>query len=198
MSSKDWNLRYSGDARVRAWAETPNRFLVAEVNDLAAGRALDVACGMGRNAIWLAERGWTVTAVDFSDIGIECARERADEHGVEIGFVLADLLTYHPRKHAFDLVLVFYLQLRAADMCTVLAEAAGAVAPGGTFLLVGHDLRNLTEGVGGPTSADVLYTPEDVVAMLDGFEVERAERVERDVAGESRRAIDCLVRAKRL
>lgn len=199
MSAADWDRRYTDDARVRAWAETPNRLLVAETEDLVPGRALDLACGMGRNAIWLAEQGWTVTAVDFSPVGIAHARERAAAHEVEVDFVLDDVVGYVPAPGSFDLVLVFFLQLPARELRTVLSRAAEAVAPGGTFLLVGHDLRNLAEGVGGPSSADVLYTPDDVVAAIDGhgLEVVRAERVRRDVAGESRDAIDCLVRATR-
>jgi hypothetical protein len=92
-------------------------------------------------------------------------------------------------------VIVFYLQLQADELATVLGRAARAVAPGGTFLLVGHDLRNLAEGHGGPKDAAVLYTPEDIVASLGGLEVERAETVERPVDGAV--ALDALVRARR-
>jgi SAM-dependent methyltransferase len=197
MSSRAWDRRYLDDARVRAWADTPNRCLLLEASELVPGKALDLATGMGRNAIWLAEHGWSVTGVDFSDVGIAQARERALERGVEIDFVLEDLLLYEPERRAYQLVLAFYLQLAADEMRTVLAKAASAVAPAGTFLLVGHDLLNLTEGVGGPSSADVLYTPPDIVAGLGDLEVVRAERVERDVPGEPRSAIDCLVRARR-
>ena len=78
----------------------------------------------------------------------------------------------------------------------VLPRAADALAPGGTLLLVGHDRTNLTDGVGGPSDASVLYTPEDVVSDLEGLQIERAERVLRDVAGADRPAIDALVRAR--
>ncbi len=198
MSSRDWDQRYSDDARVRAWAETPNRFLVAEAGGLAPGRALDLASGMGRNAIWLAERGWTVTAVDFSRVGIAHSRARALDQGVDVELVLADVVGYEPEPRSYDLVLVLYLQLPADKMRVVLTSAAAAVAPGGTFLLIGHDLLNLTDGVGGPSTPDVLYTPDDVVEALDGLDVERAERIERDIPDEPRPAIDCLVRARRL
>jgi SAM-dependent methyltransferase len=197
MSAQDWDVRYAGDARIRAWAETPNRVLVAEVAGLAPGRALDVACGMGRNAVWLAEQGWRVTGVDFSPVAIAEARKRAGAHGADVDFVVADLLAYDATAGAYDLVLVFFLQLVGPQLRSALTAAAHAVAPGGTFLLVGHDLLNLTEGVGGPSSADVLYTPADVTACLEGLRVDRAERIERDVPGESRPAIDCLVRATR-
>jgi SAM-dependent methyltransferase len=197
MSSAEWDRRYLADERVQAWARTPNRFLLAETAALPPGRALDLACGMGRNAIWLAERGWTVTAVDFSDVAIAHARERAAEHGVELELQVADVVRYEPPAEAYDLVLVFYLQLPTNEMQTVLSRAAAAVAAGGTFLLVGHDLLNLTQGVGGPDNPSVLYTPDDVVEALAGLEIERAERVRRDIEGEPRPAIDCLVRATR-
>ena len=197
MSSAEWDRRYLADERVRAWATRPNRFLLAEAADLPPGRALDLACGMGRNAIWLAERGWAVTAVDFSDVAIAHARERAAEHGVELELLVADVVSYDPAVEAYDLVLVFYLQLLHDELQPVLSRGAAAVAPAGTFLLVGHDLLNLTEGVGGPDNPAVLYTPDDVVQALSGLEIERAERVRRDVEGQPRPAIDCIVRATR-
>jgi len=198
MKAQDWDARYTDDSRVRAWADTPNRVLVAEAGELPVGRALDLACGLGRNAVWLAEHGWVVTGVDFSPVAIEQARARAAARGVDADFVLADLLDYRPPEGEYDLVLVFFLQLVRDELQAVIGRAAGSVAPDGTFLLVGHDLLNLAEGVGGPSSAEVLYTPEDVTACLGDLAVERAERIERDVPGESRPAIDCFVRARRL
>jgi SAM-dependent methyltransferase len=197
VTAPEWNERYLEDARVRRWASTPNRVLLAEAGSLRPGRALDLACGMGRNAVWLAEQGWAVTAVDFSDVAVDAAKERAREHGVELDVVLADLLGYEPPGRAFDLVVVFFLQLPRDELRLVLGRAAEALAPGGTFLLVGHDRTNLEDGVGGPRDPSVLYTPGDVVAALDGLEIARAERLLRDIDGEDRPAIDCLVRATR-
>ena len=185
MNRDDWNTRYAEQELV--WSAGPNRFLVSETEGLPPGRALDLACGEGRNAIWLAERGWQVTAVDFSDIAVDKGRARNGE----IDFVVADVLEYDPGEETFDLVIVFYLQLPAGELERVLRKAASAVAPGGTFLLVGHDLRNLTEGHGGPQDAAVLYRAEDVPAALPGLEVVRAEPVDRDGA------VDALVRATR-
>jgi SAM-dependent methyltransferase len=193
MRSEDWDSRYAEQELV--WSAGPNRFLAGEAADLPPGRALDLACGEGRNALWLAERGWRVTAVDFSRVAVEKGGRIADERGLAVEFVVADLLEYEPAAQAYDLAIVFYLQLVADELATVLARAAGAVAPGGTFLLVGHDLRNLTAGHGGPRDASVLYTPEDVVASLGDLEIERAEPVERPVDGTV--AIDALVRARR-
>ncbi|HLG07755.1 MAG TPA: class I SAM-dependent methyltransferase [Gaiellaceae bacterium] len=195
MQREDWDRKYA-EAEL-LWSATPNRFLVAEAIDLAPGGALDLACGEGRNALWLAGLGWRVTAVDFSEVAVAKARERAALAGLDVDFVCADLLEYEPERDAYDLVLVFYLQAPADELRLVLSRAAGALVPGGTFLLVGHDLTNMTEGVGGPSDPRVLYTPDDVVAGLPGLEIEKAERVLRDVADADRPAIDVLVRARR-
>jgi SAM-dependent methyltransferase len=195
MQREDWDRRYA-DADL-LWSAEPNRFLVAEATSLAPGRALDLACGEGRNALWLAELGWSFTAVDFSSVAVAKGRERAARAGAEIDFVCADLLDYEPATSAFDLVLVLYLQLPADERSVVLSRATGAVAPGGTFLLIGHDLTNLTDGVGGPSDASVLHTPDEIVGDLPALEIEKAERVLRDVLDEERPAIDALVRARR-
>ncbi len=195
MQREDWDRRYAEQELL--WSAAPNRFLVAEVADLSPGRALDLACGEGRNALWLAELGWRVTAVDFSSVAIGKARDRAAREGREVAFICADLLDYEPPPAAYDLVLVLYLQLPADERRVVLLRAASAVAPAGTFLLVGHDLTNIADGVGGPSDPSVLYTPEDIVAELPGLEIEKAERVLRNVADAERPAIDALVRACR-
>ena len=174
----------------------PNRFLVAETEALPTGRALDLACGEGRSAVWLAERGWDVTGVDFADVGLDKARGLAAARGVDPTWVEADLLEYDPPPEAFDLVVILYLQLPADERRRVLRAAAAAVAPGGTLLVVAHDRSNLQDGHGGPQDPRVLATPEEVAGDLDGLEVERAGVVERrdgDLV-----ALDLLVRARRL
>lgn len=209
MDSRTWDERYAGSELV--WTSEPNRFLVAETGGppagpgetggLPAGRALDLACGEGRNAVWLAQRGWTVTGVDFSAAGLAKAQRLAESRGVRAEWVHADLVEYRPAVRAFELVIVFYLQVAPRTRSPVLAAAADAVAAGGMFLLVAHDSSNIAEGHGGPQDPAVLYTAEDVVADLGGSEltVERAERVPRPVAtpqGEGI-ALDALVRARR-
>lgn len=194
MERRDWDEKYAQAARV--WSTDPNRFLVEEVADLPPGRALDLATGEGRNAVWLAERGWGVTGVDFSAVGLERARALAVERGVEVSWILADLLSYQPPPEAFDLVLVLYLHLDPADRAGVLARAAAAVTPGGAILVVGHDLENRH---GGPSDPALLYVPEQILRELPGLDAERAERVERSVEadGEEVGAIDTLVLARR-
>lgn len=192
-----WNRRYASADRHAT--PVPNRFLVAEVSGMVPGRALDLACGAGRNAVWLAEQGWRVTAVDFSDVGLTMARDLALARGVEIDWIEADVVAWAPESRAYDLVCALYLQLPAPERRRVLRHAADAVAPGGTLLVVGHDLSNLIEGWGGPSQTEVLYTPDDIVAEIDGLQVEKAERVRRPVedGGVLHDAIDALVRARR-
>jgi SAM-dependent methyltransferase len=197
VDRKDWNSRYQGDDLL--WTDQPNRFLVAETADLKPGRALDLACGEGRNAVWLAGQGWQVTGVDFADLALEKARLLAEQRGVEAEWIRADLFEYEPAAEAFELVIVFYLQIPPERLRPILARAAKAVAPGGTFLLVAHDSSNLTHGYGGPRDSAVLYTAEDVLPALVGLEIERAEPVARTVETDEgvREAIDAFVRARR-
>ena len=94
MQREDWDRRYGSVENL--WAAKPNRFLVAEVGDLEPGRALDLACGEGQNAIWLATLGWRVTGVDYSEVAIGKAIARAERDGVDIEFRCADLVTFEP------------------------------------------------------------------------------------------------------
>jgi SAM-dependent methyltransferase len=194
VDSQEWDRRYAGAELV--WTAEPNRFVVDELRDLAPGRALDVAAGEGRNAVWLAAQGWQVTAVDFSAVGLDKGRRLAEARGVTVDWVRADVRDYQPEAAAFQLVLVAYLQLREAELDGVLRRAATALAPGGVLLVVGHDLANLTEGAGGPQDPAVLHTPEAITRSLGGLAVVRAERVRRPVA-DGREAVDTLVRATR-
>jgi len=199
MDAAAWDERY--DRTELIWTAEPNRFLVAEVGELRPGRALDVACGEGRNAVWLATLGWTVTGVDFSNVGLDKARALAHAKGVDVAFECADVVTYEPEPQ-YDLVVVMYLQLPEPERSRAFANAARGLAPGGTLLVVGHDITNLADGVGGPQDASVLYGPDDVVTAIrgaDDLETVRAERVLRPVTkdGVERNAIDVLVRARR-
>jgi SAM-dependent methyltransferase len=194
-----WDERYAtGDL---VWGSGPNRFVEAECADLVPGRALDLACGEGRNAIWLAERGWQAEGVDWSAVAIDKAKQLAAQRGVPgATFRVADLLEFELDAGAFDLVLIAYLQVGALARAVVFARAVAAVAPGGTLLVVAHDGHNLAAGTGGPQDPSVLYEPDDIVASLPAgeFTVARADHVDRPVDGAERPAIDLLVRAQRL
>lgn len=200
MDRYAWDERY--DAAELVWSAGPNQFLVAEMAEMAGvrpGRALDLACGEGRNAIWLAERGWSVTAVDFSTVALARAAELAAERRVTVDWVTADLGKYSPQPGRYDLVLIAYVHLPPEASTELFRGAAAAVAPGGTLVAVGHDRDNLARGYGGPRDPRVLYTPDGVAALLSGLTIRRAERVRRRTrTGDGDRdAIDTLVRAVR-
>jgi len=200
VDSQQWDERYSGAEF--EWTTRPNQFVAAELAGLPPGRALDLAAGEGRNTVWLAERGWRVTAVDFSRVGLEKGRKLSAARGVDdarVDWIAADLREYEPEHGAFDLVLIAYVQVTPELRARVLARAAAATAPGGTVFVIGHDLANLTEGVGGPQDPDVLYTPEAVSAELAGLRIVRAERVHRAVDRDDgpATAVDTMVRAVR-
>jgi 2-polyprenyl-3-methyl-5-hydroxy-6-metoxy-1,4-benzoquinol methylase len=199
MDRRAWNDRYAATDLV--WTAEPNRSFAAEVAGLSPGSALDLGAGEGRNAIWLAQQGWTATAVDFSDVALAKARQLAEASGVEVDTVVADITTYTPTAGAYDLVVVIYLHLPASERTQVHRRAAAALAPGGTLVVLGHDTTNLTDGHGGPQDATVLFTPDDVVSDLapTGLTVTKAERVHRRVTTPDgdRTAIDALVTARR-
>lgn len=205
MDASAWDERYAASELV--WSREPNRFVAAELADLPAGTAVDLAAGEGRNAIWLASRGWSVTAVDFSQVALDKGvRLAADlDASLDLTWVCADATTWEPPQPV-DLVVIAYLQVQAEDRRRAVRGAYAMLRPGGTLLLVAHDSTNLTEGTGGPQDPTVLMTAEDVLADLEGLDVDvvRAERVAREVTsadehgGEERRtAWDCLVRVVR-
>ncbi len=197
MRAEEWDRRY--EEKPWLWRVEPNVFLVSEVGEMTPGRALDVACGEGRNAVWLAERGWQVDAVDFSQVAIERARELARQRGVEVNFTVADVTRYRPEPDAYDLVVILYLHLPPEQRRDVIARAREAVASGGTMLVIGHDLENLERGWGGPPDPEVHYTPDEIAFELEPLTIVKAERVVRAVETDEgvREAIDTLVRARR-
>ncbi len=198
MDAGDWDDRYRDTELV--WSAGPNLFVEQQSGDLPAGRSLDLAAGEGRNAIWLAERGWDSTAVDYSSVAIDKARQIAERRGVTITTEVADLGGYLPTQGAYDLVIIAYLQLVEAELTPILRRAAAALASGGRFVLVSHDLSNLDQGYGGPQEASVLTTPNQVAEAIGGaLTIDLAEVVERHVQtdGGQKTALDTLVVARR-
>jgi SAM-dependent methyltransferase len=197
------------DEHRRAWDErhrdreiesdTPNPSLLVEAAALPPGNALDLACGAGTNAIWLARNGWRVTGVDWSEVALAKARSRADAAGVRVEWIEADLLDWQPTA-AFDLVAVLYLHLPPGQRRSVYATAATAVGRGGHLLVVGHDRENLASGAGGPQDPERLFTAGELAGELrdtaPGLVIEKALTVRR-VPPPGRGPIDALVLARR-
>ena len=135
----EWDARYS-EHDGAMWSGRPNGRLVAEVADLTPGGALDVGCGEGADAIWLARQGWVVTAVDISDVALRRARQAAESAGVAVDWVCGDALHTSFPPHSFDLVSAQYPALPKASGETAVLTLLDTVRPGGLLLAVYHDL----------------------------------------------------------
>ena len=203
-----WEERYRGASAV--WSGRPNPQLVTEAAGLTAGRALDVGCGEGADAVWLAGQGWQVTAVDISGVAIERAAGHAAAAGVadRITFRRTDLrkdddLVAESRDgDTYDLVSAQFMHLPPQERQELYARLAGVVAPGGRLLIVGHHPLDLAAGPGRMHFPDMLFTGEELAAALDpaDWEVLAAETRPRAVAGPDGREItvrDAVLVARR-
>jgi SAM-dependent methyltransferase len=165
MGEEFWNDRYSG--REQLFSGKPNSVLVAEVTDLPPGRALDVGCGEGADALWLARRGWQVTAVDISRVALQRASAADADVANRVTWTRTDLLTTPPAGSAFDLVSVHYFPLPRQPDHAALCGLLDALAPGGTLLFTSHDLAELSPRPGQGFDPGDYYQPDDIVELLD-------------------------------
>ena len=197
-SVERWDERYAG--RDYLWDVRPNQFVERHAQDLEPGSAIDLAAGEGRNAVWLARQGWTVTAIDFSQAGLDKAARLARDSGVadRVVTVNADVLAWTPSEPV-DLVVIAYLQLTPAQVRSALTRAADWLRPGGRVLVVAHDRSNIEHGYGGPQDTHRCYDVDETVAAFEVLEIERAEVVERfvETADGPRTALDTLVIGRR-
>jgi SAM-dependent methyltransferase len=194
-----WDDRYAESHRV--WSGNPNVALVSEISDLPPGRALDLGCGEGADAVWLARRGWHVTAVDISGVALARAAEHAAETGVTIDFQRRDLQESFP-PGSWDLVSAQFLHFwEEFDREKILRQAAASVAPGGLLLIEGH----MDHGpFGHGDHADIHFpTPDEVIASLeldDGWEVLTSRihpRNQKDQDGKTIIRADATVKLRR-
>ena len=192
----EWDERYGASSRI--WSGEPNGALVAETAHLAPGRALDVGCGEGADAVWLARRGWRVTALDVSAVALRRAAQHAREAGVDVALVHAGLVEAELPAGGFDLVSAQYPALRKAPGAAAERTLLDLVAPGGTLLVVHHAVDPHAAPAGFDPADYVL--PADVAALLDrGWEVEVDERRPRAIAGGAgaHHREDVVLRARR-
>ena len=184
MDAEGWDRRYAAAERV--FSADPNPIVADALSDVPPGRALDLAAGEGRHALWLARCGWRVTAVDFSRVGIEKGRSRSESEGLAVDWVLEDAYRYRPPGGSFDLVLIAHFHPRPADRERVFARAAEALVPGGRLLVLGRHVADIgRDGGRGPSDPGLRYTPEE---LRDRFPhelvLERCESVRRTVEGD--------------
>jgi SAM-dependent methyltransferase len=200
-----WEERYAGD---RVWSGKVNVQLQAEAASLVPGRALDVGCGEGGDAIWLASQGWDVTASDFAETALARVAEHAAEAGVRdrVATRRIDVRTFEPDGETWDLVTAHFLHLPDGGMVDVVRRLTSAVAPGGTLLVVGHDPGDLATGLR-HGHRSFMHTADQLLPALgeegvdDEWEVEVCESRPRTQAhpetGEEVAVADAVLRARR-
>ena len=203
MSSSDtqdtWDQRYSSMERV--WSGQPNGALGTETTGLPPGRALDVGCGEGADAVWLAEHGWDVTALDVSGVALERAARHAEQVQVPVRWVHADLVEAALPAGTFDLVSAQYPALLRTDHHDAEAALLAAVAPGGTLLVVHHQVIDAEQARAHVVDPDDYVSPADVATLLDErWRIEVDETRPRHVTGGagSHHTHDVILRARRL
>ena len=174
MRAADWDQRY---AEQRQWSAEPNALVAELLAGLPPGDAVDLGAGEGRHALWLAGRGWRVTAVDFSAVGLD--RGRAQPGADRVTWITADVRTWSPPPATLDLVLVAYLHLPEPDVLALLTGTVGWLRPGGRLLLLGHDVENITSGIGGPQDPAILYGVDRLAPVARLLDVDRLEQVPR-------------------
>jgi SAM-dependent methyltransferase len=197
-----WDERYRSADRL--WSGQPNAQLVAQAAGLPPGEALDAGCGEGADAIWLASRGWTVTAVDVSEVALDRAAGHAAGQGVadRVTWRREDLLTWEPAPQRFDLVSAQFMHLPSAELTSVHARLAAAVRPGGTLLIVTHHPDDLHANVGRPDHLGMFPSAEQLGAALDPAHWEIVvvgafEREATDLDGKPATVKDSVLRATR-
>ena len=190
VRAEDWDARY---AERQQWTAGPNPLVAALLEPLPPGDAVDLAAGEGRHALWLAGRGWRTTAVDFSATGL--ARGQEQPGADRVAWVTADVTAWDAPPASQDLVLVAYLHLPAEETTAVLRRAVGWLRPGGRLLVLGHDVGNLTDGVGGPQDPAILHSTDRLAPVAELLDVDRLEQVRRETP--SGTALDTLLWGRR-
>jgi SAM-dependent methyltransferase len=183
-----WNDRYASGSQI--WSGNANPRLVEHAENLTPGTALDVGSGEGADAIWLASRGWQVTAVDISTVALERAAAHAGatapaEAAGRIQWQQADLLAWSPPAEQFDLVSAQFMHLPAEALRALHERLAAAVSPGGTLLLVGHHHTDLDGPLKRPHSPSLFFLAEEVATRLDPaqWQIQRTDTIPREVRG---------------
>ncbi|MHA7154784.1 SAM-dependent methyltransferase [Arthrobacter sp. TMN-50] len=189
--------------RPMIWSGKPNPQLVTEAADLTPGAALDVGSGEGADANWLARHGWTVTAVDISQVALArgAANAASDaESAARITWTRQDLLQWAPPESSFDLISAQFMQLPKEEREPLFTRLAAAVAPGGILLVVGHHPTDMESGAHRPPRPGLFYTAEEVALLLDPerweIMIESRERIQNH-DGASFTIHDTVLRARR-
>lgn len=174
-----WDSRY--DTEDYVYGTEPNDFLRENVERLTPGRVLCLADGEGRNGVFLAQKGFSVTSVDASGVGLRKARALARERGVDIETIQADLGDFDPGREVWDSVVSIFCHLPPEVRAALHARVVPGLVPGGTFLLEAYTPAQLEMGTGGPPTVDRMMTLEALRGELEGLIFEHAVERSRDV-----------------
>jgi SAM-dependent methyltransferase len=194
-----WDQRYASMEQM--WSGQPNTQLVSETGGLRPGRALDVGCGEGADALWLAEHGWDVTALDVSQVALDRAADHAERAGVQVRWLHAGLVEAALPAECFDLVSAQYPALLRTETHEAELALLSAVAPGGVLLVVHHPAPSTEQARAHGFDPDDYVGPADVAALLDDrWRIEVDETRPRNVAtgAGSGHTQDIVMRARRL
>ena len=205
MDEAFWNGRYLSSSAL--WSGHPNPHVMTEAAALVPGEGLDVGCGEGADAIWLAARGWQVTAVDLSSVALERAATRASEAGADVArrikWLHVDLTDWVPAASSYDLVSAQFLHLPKDQRELIHRRIGESVAPGGTLLVVGHHPSDLHTTAPRPRVPELLFTasevaasltPEDWIVVVD----EARPRQTLDSDGQATTVHDAVLKAQRV
>lgn len=182
MKREDWNNEYIG--REEAWISEPESVLVTEVDGLRPGHALDLGCGIGINAIWLAKKGWRVTGVDWADAATEKAQTTAAKEGVDASFIVADIAEWRPPRQYNLVISTYALPSAGRQRKKAVATAVASLAPGGVLLLLEWDQSSPERKSWTPKD---LVSVDELVSYLGDLVVEKATTVSVDFEAHARR-----------
>ncbi|WP_425400630.1 class I SAM-dependent methyltransferase [Aeoliella sp.] len=174
-----WNERYSTDEYV--YGTGPNDFIASRYTEIPLGNVLSIAEGEGRNAVFLAEQGYSVTAVDASEVGLRKAAQLAAQRGVHLECVVADLAEYDFGAEQRDGIVSIFCPLPSELRKQVHARVVRALKPGGVLLLEAYTPKQLEYGTGGGTDAGTMQTAKSLQAELAGLSFVHLEELEREV-----------------
>lgn len=174
-----WDQRYSSPEFV--YGEKPNLFLADNLEQLATGSALCLAEGEGRNSVFLARNGFSVTAVDSSPVGLEKAKLLANKHRVELRTVVADLADYPIPHESVDSVVSIFCHIPRAIRKVVHKSVVAGLKPGGTLILEAYTPKQLEYKTGGPPTAELMMTLDDLRKEFTGLTFLHAKELDRNV-----------------
>lgn len=174
-----WDERYNSDDYV--YGTKPNDFLVEQLGRLPRGPVLSMCEGEGRNAVFLAEQGYQVTAVDASGVGLAKARQLAELRNVTVRTVVADLTSIDLGHQDYAGCVSVFCHLQTEDRSALYPRVVEALRPGGVLILEAYTPRQLDYGTGGPPTEERLVTLRDLEEVLSGMEFLLARELEREV-----------------